>query len=925
MANVFFNLPAPAGNGAGAAVDVSSMGALKTVTVGSVQGVFQPFVTIEFSCDAGQTIWQALDMFQAPGEKTFSVACLYMRAVVSNYRGGGAPNCDVGGEDLGTTGASLAATTGNGTAAATDVSALPTFKTIQVGSTFRGAVNVEISEDGTDYETVASFQKPGFFTAPFAASHMRVVRAGVPSNTPGLPVVRVCGAATGGGGGGGSDDPPYVDLRLAPYNVVADDDDPAVALANTTAVNQAIVDFDGTFACLAFPQGTIYLDKVVGSPWSIKFGTGISNLTLMGWGQDATRLVQQGTSVPGEWDLLVIDGAQNIEIKAMTLEQGIIQIPDPGQQNHLLCVYNNTLGGTTQFIHVWNLKFGKCIGDQLRILADNDGDAIVDSWFHDLDMDGEGSSIQAWAPATNYAQFEWVDNGGQMYQCATAGVSGPGPGPTGTGIGIADPGGTAIWDSDTNLIGARSGVAVQRGFDRIYFWNISIRGERNQAWDFEPTSTGTALMQNAWIRGIFVDNRFGNVSDCVSISGNSAQQLLNIQVIDFEIQEGGCSFRYNDDLYVENLFVTTTEPMTVAATPNVLMRSTNNRARFKNPTIKRIGTSGTGMVWDADGSFGDITIEGGLLIQNTPTYPIFFGGADNLNVTDLRIVYAGAISPAGFGAFTCNIVDANLQPTITGLQIENQHVLAMRCAIELQVRAPRTLANVQITNLTAPGEVTYGVIIGAGVGAVYDQFPIIQSCEVGAAELYRFEDAGGGLTITDIYPITGGSRALLTMRRLEGLRTPNGNVVGNLGDAYVWRPTTSTSATYVKASETVAGTPDNTGWQLVTGLTLTPAALAAGSTQDYAPTNLVSAAFLRIATNVANSDLGGLLATGIADAQEIRILNLGPGTLTLNEADAGSAAANQFALEGAANRVIGVNGIVIVKRDNTLTKWLCVG
>lgn len=736
----------------------------------------------------------------------------------------------------------------------------------------------------------------------------------------------VPGSGTGGGGGSGSTyDPPYVDLRLAPYNVVADDDTPAVALANARAINQAIVDYSGTGACLALPQGDVYVDKIVGHIYSIIFGTGISDLTLMGWGLEATRLIQQGHSVPGEWDAIVIDGASNIELKAFTLLQGIIDVPDPGQQNHLICLFNNQLGGTTAFNHVWNIKLGKCIGDQVRILSDADTDCVEWTWIHDLELDGEGSSIQAWAPDTFYEQFEWVDNGGQMYQCATAGDSGPGPGPTGLGVGIPDPGGSAIWDSDTNLIGARSGIAVQRGFRNLWIWDISIRGCRNSGLDFEPTSTGTAIMERAWMWNFHIDGEAGNVTETCTVSGNSNQQLTNVTCRNFTVRFGSMGVRYTDDLTVENLDIQTDAPTTVAGESLLALRQTNNRLRVIGFKIWRLAGSGTGICIDSDGHIGDLLLQGGDVVQATPTYPVLLNGIPNLIINASSVRYTGVISPAGFAAIAISVVDSNCTPKIANLVVTNSHVLTMRAAVELQVRAPRTLSNVQIVGLACAGECTYGVIIGAGVGAVYDQYPIIQAAEVGAFDLYRIEDAGGGLTITDVYPITAGSRALGTARRLEGQRTPNGNVVGNLGDTYTWKPTTSTSATYVKASETVAGTPDNTGWQLVSGLTLTPAALAAGATQDYNPTNLVSAGFLRIATDAANSELGGLVATNIANDQEIRIVNLGPGTLQLNDADGGSVAANQFALEGAANRLIDVNGIVIVKRDNTLARWLCIG
>jgi hypothetical protein len=220
MANVFLNLPTFAADGPGTAVDVSSMGAIKTVTVAKTGAVFQPFVTIEFSNEAAPTSWTTLKTFYGAGQQTFVVAALWMRATVGNYRGGAAPNCDVGSDDAGTSGVNLPVTASSGTGAAVDVSALPVFKTIQVGGVFRGATNVEISEDGIEYETIASFSAGKQYSATFAAQWMRVVRDGVPDVSPGLPIVNVGASSDGGGGGGGGGNA----QRFA-YEVVGDEPD----------------------------------------------------------------------------------------------------------------------------------------------------------------------------------------------------------------------------------------------------------------------------------------------------------------------------------------------------------------------------------------------------------------------------------------------------------------------------------------------------------------------------------------------------------------------------------------------------------------------------------------------------------------------------------------------------------------------------
>jgi hypothetical protein len=205
MAHVQVTLPAPTGNGSGAAVDVTGIGAIKTITVTAGDGVLKPSVIVEVSNQSAPTKWAPIAFFQPGGEETIPVVARWMRATVTNYRGGSAPQVEVGGEDGSPSFVTLVATAGNGTGAGVDVSALGPFKTVHVAGPFQGAVNIEISEDGgTTYQQALSFQSgdPGIQSGVFAADFMRVTRNGVPDNSPGLPLVNV-GAVFGTGGSDG--------------------------------------------------------------------------------------------------------------------------------------------------------------------------------------------------------------------------------------------------------------------------------------------------------------------------------------------------------------------------------------------------------------------------------------------------------------------------------------------------------------------------------------------------------------------------------------------------------------------------------------------------------------------------------------------------------------------------------------------------
>ncbi len=213
MGNTFLALPAPAGNASGAAVDVSAMGAVKTIVVeGNGSGLYEPYVQIEVSNDNAFQIWTPIYRFQRPGSITVTVACRYMRATVQNYTQGGAPTVNVGAEDTGAEFAELVAPAGNGFGASVDVSALPPLKTFQVSGTFKGNCAIQISNDGgttwSQADGLSFNNKGGLVTIVIVAEFMRIARSGIQARepNPGLPVIDI-GAALNGSGdisGGGT-------------------------------------------------------------------------------------------------------------------------------------------------------------------------------------------------------------------------------------------------------------------------------------------------------------------------------------------------------------------------------------------------------------------------------------------------------------------------------------------------------------------------------------------------------------------------------------------------------------------------------------------------------------------------------------------------------------------------------------------------
>lgn len=211
MANIFIPLTIPAGNGAGAAVDVSTMGALKTILLSgtgwNVPGVRPPTVNIEMNNSPGPTgSWAPVATLRQNGQVvTVNNAARWMRVRVSGFQGGTVTGVNVGGTDDGSTFVNLPVTAGNGVGAPVDVSAMGTFKTPQISDAFGGAVIIELSEDagGVDFGQVIQMNAPGQTSQVIDAYWARARRTGVPNLNPGLPVVYL-GATNPASGGGGA-------------------------------------------------------------------------------------------------------------------------------------------------------------------------------------------------------------------------------------------------------------------------------------------------------------------------------------------------------------------------------------------------------------------------------------------------------------------------------------------------------------------------------------------------------------------------------------------------------------------------------------------------------------------------------------------------------------------------------------------------
>jgi hypothetical protein len=553
-------------------------------------------------------------------------------------------------------------------------------------------------------------------------------------------------------------DPPYVDLRSSPYNVIANDSTPAVATANTVGINLAITTHSGTPACLMLPMGDIYLEQAPGARnWSILFGTGVSDVTLAGQGMFATRLIQNGVGDLGEWDGLVVNGAQRIEVRDLAILQGTIDHPDPVQQNHLVAVYNTVPGGTTRDIYVHDVWFGKTIGDAFRVSGRGGGPEVCEN--------------------VRLLNFQMELNG--------------------------------IVNVPSGRRGARSGISIQRGYQNLEFGGAFIRGAQNSLIDMEPTGTGT--MHGAYFHDLDCDNSQGHTGSAVSFGGVShGARAAALRVRDVTVREGRIIVISTERAEFDR--VTITSASAFASDPHIaslVVRQVNNDLQLRHLSIERIGASAAGPCLDIENAGNATTILSPTIRQGTNQLPIRLDGCTRPRISGAHIRFDGT-SPGNWDAVFVAATVANANHP----QIDDVHLISstgkMRSAVGLYVRTARTMEHIRVTDVNCAGSALQAVLLSADPGSGVDSNPIIQAIDNDTDPLWRSDDHNAN----GIFPITQGSSAGETERCLEGRVTPNGNVVGNIGDIYRWRPTATTAEIWFKATQGVAGVPDNAGWVL---------------------------------------------------------------------------------------------------------------
>lgn len=205
--NVFANLGLPVLNGAGTAVDVSTLGPRKTIVV---NGDY-PGCTIEIQGSqvaGGASGYAPVATFNdGDTHRVVQGAFRYLRTFVRNRVAGATftANVDVGAPEWTNEFASITMPGADGDGASIDVSALGSLWTVNVTGDLAGArVTLQISEDGTAWAALASFNVAGQQTFQVSAQFARVNVQGYTSGFTATCQIGAADDASPAAGGGPS-------------------------------------------------------------------------------------------------------------------------------------------------------------------------------------------------------------------------------------------------------------------------------------------------------------------------------------------------------------------------------------------------------------------------------------------------------------------------------------------------------------------------------------------------------------------------------------------------------------------------------------------------------------------------------------------------------------------------------------------------
>jgi hypothetical protein len=327
------------------------------------------------------------------------------------------------------------------------------------------------------------------------------------------------------------------------------------------------------------PAGDIYLDRATGNArWSIHFGPGVSDLALVGRGMFASRLIMQGHGLGRDWHGVFVDGASRIELADFGVQHG--KIDDADEQTHLITIKDPSKGTPTHDIAGHHLFFGQAIGDGLRLIGDR-------------------------TPVSNIRFTDFVMHLG--------------------GIGR----------------GARSGIALQRGWRFVEIGQFTIDGVRNSDIDLEPS--GSAPMEHLNIHDGFIDHtgRSDVAVDLAGIHGDKPVPARHIRFSKVTVLGGSVRMSFTEQLTITDLTVLTS-PRSRRAVVHV--GRANGDVVLDRLHLERRGGV-TGNVLHVQNQNGPTTISNSTFIQATADDPVLCESSSNVHLHTSDVRYLGGGVP----------------------------------------------------------------------------------------------------------------------------------------------------------------------------------------------------------------------------------------------------------------------------------------
>lgn len=545
--------------------------------------------------------------------------------------------------------------------------------------------------------------------------------------------------------------PSYVDLRT--FGLIPDC--PSCNTTNTAAVKAALAAFSSTGAELRFPAGVTYLDEgTVLSNIAYKSSIlieGLHDFVLSGEGMYATTLMAHGTGDGLSWDILEIGkGSQRIEVRDLGFAWDTITNPPDQDHGHEIDVTANTgASNNTSYTNVHDVFFGPSIGDGYRISGT--------------------TQIVEHARLVDFV----IDNGGQ----------------------------------GNYPLGARSGVAFQRGYNDVEIGRGFIRGAKNSPVDFEPS--GAIIQNGAHLHDLWIDNTAGQTCTPFSLGGTDTNTpATNGSIENVWVIEGTVNMLYMDHWTISNLHVIKTGASpngSDCSTPMIYVHQKSTDVTFRDLDVQRLtgAVAGDLVLVDALNSTvfpKRLSFVGGTYVQQTHAIGMEIQNCDQCSLRDLTLRWEGPTPTTTHGITSRSDQLVMTDFLIDGIRITSPNGKLVNC-IYLDAIS-NNIDSVTATNIYAPNACTSGVRLGATSTHTMDPNPILQGNDFsGAADPWTAENTAAG----KVFPVIAGNKSS-GARLLEGTVAPEGVTTGNQGDVYRFINSASTTS-YVK----VTGT-GNTGW-----------------------------------------------------------------------------------------------------------------